>query len=68
MNHSAFFTETDTNMDKLSTSQIDSLIDNVVAKLNPNSGIKEVYPSQRSLLHEFCRGNNIIYTGILNVS
>ena len=56
-------------MDKLShlaESTIDSAIDRVVAKLSACSKIKALYPNQRMILHQFCRGRHIIYTGIVD--
>ena len=52
-------------MNKLSASLIDDAIDVAVERLAVSSAIKELYPNQRVMLHKFCDGNNILYTGEL---
>ena len=49
----------------ISTGDIDGSIDRVVALLAEGSGskIRELYPNQRELLHELCKGIDIFYTG-----
>jgi hypothetical protein len=49
-------------MELISSSSIDRSIDRIVSRLAP-SGIRELYPNQRKLLHEFCLGKDIFYTG-----
>ena len=51
-------------MEQLSEAMIDEAINHLITKLNPSAGIKDVYPNQRRLLHEFFRGQDIFYTGM----
>ena len=53
-------------MEYLSKSQIDESINHIVSRLSTNSGIQDLFPNQRRLLHEFCKGQNIIYTGTIH--
>ena len=51
----------------VSPEDTDRSIDNVVRRLATGSenGIRELYPSQRKILHDFCEGQDIFYTGII---
>ena len=48
-------------MNQLPKPVIDNAIDRIVARLP--SEINDLYPSQRMILHQFCLGKNMIYTG-----
>ena len=50
-------------MDQVTESEIDKSIDQVILKLLSSSGVRDLYPSQRKMLHNFCKGDNIFYTG-----
>ena len=50
-------------MDQVPESEIDKSIDRVIMRLLPSSGVHNLYPSQRKMLHNFCKGENIFYTG-----
>jgi hypothetical protein len=50
-------------MDKVPESEIDKSIDLVIMRLLPSSGVHNLYPNQRKMLHNFCKGENIFYTG-----
>ena len=50
-------------MELVTDKDIDKCIDTVLCRLNPEAGIKELYPSQRKILHKFCKGVDIILTG-----
>ena len=50
-------------MDNLCWDDIELGIDRVVEKLSPDSGVHDLYPNQRLMLHQFCNGQDIFYTG-----
>ena len=50
-------------MNQIEARIIDNAIDRITTKLASVSNIKELYPNQRKMLHNFCAGKNIIYTG-----
>ena len=54
-------------MNDLSSTDIDHGIDRIVSNLARFSGIQALYPNQRQMLHEFCKGRDIFYTGDIYV-
>ena len=54
-------------MFKLSSEEVDLGITELELKLSASSGISTLYPNQRQLLHEFCKGQSIFYTGNLYI-
>jgi hypothetical protein len=50
-------------MEKISDLNVDLSINRVLAMLSPSSGISDLYPNQRKMLHYFCQGQDIFLTG-----
>ena len=50
-------------MNNLSSEEVDLGITGLELKLAARSDIAKLYPGQRQLLHEFCKGKDIFYTG-----
>ena len=50
-------------MNTLHESDIDAAIDQVLEKFPQSCGIHDLYPNQRRIIHQFFKGENIIYTG-----
>ena len=53
-------------MNAIAMADVDRSIDRVVGGLvnvEGESVIQKLYPNQRRLLHEFCQGRDIFYTG-----
>ena len=50
-------------MEKISDLDVDQGINRVLTMLSPSSGISDLYPNQRKMLHLFCQGQDIFLTG-----
>ena len=47
----------------MTDNEIESCLQKVLALISPEAGITKLYDSQRKILKEFIKGENIVYIG-----